>query len=70
MDILQAIGRGFFFLDGGMRYMLGHWEAELAARNLTNRRVYVIRSSSLFDVTTDTYRLRPAEALLTLRYNF
>lgn len=58
------------FLDGGMRYMHGHWEAELAARNLTNRRLYVIRSSSLFDVTTDTYRLRPAEALLTLRYNF
>lgn len=69
-DMGGDVFRHDVFLDGGMRFSRGRWEAELQARNLTNRRVYVVRSVSALDVTTETYRLRPMEALLTLRYNF
>lgn len=59
-----------FYLDGGIRLALRRMELELALRNLTGRHVYVSRTSVLTDVYTYTYRLRPAEGLLTLKYKF
>lgn len=59
-----------FYLDGGIRLALRRMELELALRNLTGRHVYVSRTYVLTDVYTYTYRLRPAEGLLTLKYKF
>lgn len=45
-------------------------ELELKARNLTNRRSYLYRRYTQSDLTTYAYRLRPAECLLTAKWNF
>ena len=59
-----------FYLDGGIRLALRRMELGLTLRNLTGRRAYVSRTYVLTDVYTYTYRLRPAEGLLTLKYKF
>ena len=58
-----------FFLDGRARYKQKRWEVELRVRNLAGARAYTLRSYVQADVYTYTYRLRPAEALLSLRWN-
>lgn len=60
-----------FYLDGGATWNVSkRVELSLKASNLTNARTYLARSFSSTDVTTCRYALRPAEAVLTCRWNF
>lgn len=59
-----------FYVDAGLRYKLKAVELELKARNLTNRRSYLYRRYTQSDLTTYAYQLRPAECLLTAKWNF
>lgn len=59
-----------FYLDAGTQYLTGHFELELSARNLTNRRQYVVRQLSSCDSFEYIYNLRPLEACATIRYSF
>lgn len=60
-----------FYLDGGATWNVSkRVELSLKAYNLTNARTYLTRSFSSTDVTTCRYALRPAEAILTCRWNF
>lgn len=59
-----------FFLDGGARLKLRKIELELSARNLTSQRTYIYRSYALSDMLTYTCHLRPAEGILTMKWNF
>lgn len=59
------------FLDGGALWKAGKkWELELRARNLLNRKEYVVRRFAYSDTYTYIYRLRPAECLLSVRWMF
>ena len=59
-----------FFLDARMRYKRKRWEAELQLHNLADTRRYEVRTYMLTDIYTYSYRLRPREALLSLKWSF
>lgn len=59
-----------FYVDAGLRWRLRSVELELKGRNLTNCDTYLYRLYALSDLTTYVYRLRPAECLLTAKWNF
>lgn len=58
------------YLDAGIRWMKKSFEIELKARNLTNRRVYTLQQTNLYDSYCYRYYLRPCEGLLTVKYSF
>lgn len=58
------------FVDGGARYRSGRWEVELRLNNLTDRRTYSYQIFYNLDRIAYTYRLRPAEAIATIRMTF
>ena len=53
-----------------MRYKRKRWEAELQLHNLADTRRYEVRTYMLTDIYTYGYRLRPREALLSLKWSF
>ena len=59
-----------FFFDARMRYKRKRWEAELQLHNLADTRRYEVRTYMLTDIYTYGYRLRPREALLSLKWSF
>ena len=58
------------FVDAGARYAFGKFSLELTARNLTDTRRYDYTVYHSLDICRYEFSLRPAEALLTLKYNF
>lgn len=58
------------FVDAGARYAFGRFSLELTARNLTDTRRYDYTVYHSLDICRYEFSLRPAEALLTLKYNF
>lgn len=58
------------FLDANIRYVLKSFDIELSARNLTNTRNYSYSYIKDSDIYRYTFRLRPLELLLTLKYSF
>lgn len=59
-----------YYLDAGTNYTFGKFEIELAARNITNQKLYQLRVFSACDTYNYTYYLRPLECSATLRYSF
>lgn len=55
-------------IDGGTRCTGKAIEIELALKNITNRKEYTIRTFRENDIYS--YRLRPAEAVITLKLKF
>lgn len=58
------------FLDAGARFSFGKFSLDLTARNLTDTRQYAYTIYRALDICRYEFSLRPAEALLTLKYNF
>lgn len=55
------------YIDGGARFKGKTFELELTAKNLTNKKEYVVRSFIENDIYSYFYRLRPIEFLLALK---
>ena len=51
-------------------YKRKRWEAELQLHNLADTHRYEVRTYMLTDIYTYSYRLRPREALLSLKWSF
>lgn len=58
------------YVDGGTRWTGKAIEIELALKNITNRKEYTIRTFRENDIYSYSYRLRPAEAVITLKLKF
>ncbi len=73
LDRADLAGGGYksnLFVDGGARYKMRKFELELSGMNLTNIKRYEYSVYSTLDVITNSYRLRPIQGILTLKYNF
>ena len=58
------------FIDAGAKYYFKKFTIELSARNLTGLKFYEYTIYSALDYHRYSYRLRPAEILISLKYNF
>jgi len=59
-----------FFIDCNARYRIGAFDIELTAHNLTNTKEYEYTSIYDSDIYSYSFKLRPLEMTLTLRYSF
>lgn len=55
-------------IDGGTRWTGKAIEIELALKNITIRKEYTIRTFRENDIYSYSYRLRQAEAVITLKF--
>lgn len=69
-ELADAQFANAWFLDGGLRWKQKRIEVELRLRNLTNAHTYVQHLYALTDTQTFTTHLRPAEGLVSVKWNF
>lgn len=62
--------KGNIFVDAGAAYILGRWELDFSAHNLTNMRRYDYTIFNSLDVTSSSYTLRPIEFILSAKFRF
>ena len=58
------------FVDAGVKYNIKKFTIEISARNLTGLRFYEYTIYNMLDYHRYSYRLRPREYLMSLKYNF
>lgn len=69
-DVADNRSKSSLFLDSHVRYSVKSFEVELSARNLTNTRSYRYSYIKDSDIYNYSFRLRPLELLLSLKYSF
>ncbi len=70
-NVGNDIYKNSLFLDANLRYIpVKSLDIELSARNLTNTRHYSYSYIKDSDIYSYSFRLRPLELLLTLKYSF
>lgn len=69
-DVGNDIYKNSLFLDANIRYSHSPFDIELSARNLTNTRHYSYSYIKDSDIYRYSFRLRPLELLLSLKYSF
>ncbi|MDE6198674.1 MAG: hypothetical protein K2G06_02375, partial [Muribaculaceae bacterium] len=69
-NVGNDISKNSLFLDASIRYTPKSFDIELSARNLTNTRRYSYSYIKDSDIYRYSFRLRPLELLLSIKYSF